>query len=150
MSFALEAQRILAGGGAERNHRKRVKIYSQPRRGDRPASVCRPSGAPVGVFDCVRWFLHRLISAAPPAQKTCVETLAGLLCATNATEGTYETRTAHSLFNLANIASPRGRSIRLKGDRADAAARKPSTYCFGQRARDHRRQTDGKRQSRYN
>src|SRR6266508_5938759 len=43
MSFAPEAQRILAGGGAERNHRKRVEIYAQPRRGDRPASVCRPS-----------------------------------------------------------------------------------------------------------
>src|SRR5262245_53678848 len=45
MSFAPEAQRKLAGGGAERNRRKRVEIYSQPRRGDRPASVCRPSGA---------------------------------------------------------------------------------------------------------
>jgi len=45
MSFAPEAQRMLAGGGAERNHRRRLKIYSQPRRGDRPASICRPSGA---------------------------------------------------------------------------------------------------------
>src|SRR5262245_18892753 len=59
-----------AGGAADisrwRNHRKRVEIYSQPRRGDRPASLCRPSGAPEGVFDCVRWFLHRLISSVPP------------------------------------------------------------------------------------
>jgi hypothetical protein len=32
MSFTPEAQRKLAGGGAQRNHRKRVEVYSQPRR----------------------------------------------------------------------------------------------------------------------
>src|SRR5215510_554882 len=73
MSFAPEAQRKLAGGGAERNHRKRVEIYSQPRRGDRPASVCRPSGAPAGDFDRIRWFHHRLISGVPPGRRSITD-----------------------------------------------------------------------------
>src|SRR5262245_34414929 len=69
----------------------------------------------------------------------------GQLCAANATEAPDETWSAHSLFDLANIASPRGRSIRREGKRADAAARNPPTYCFGQRARDHCRKTCGER-----
>jgi len=85
MSFAPEAQRILAGGGAERNHRKRVEIYSQPRRGDRPASVCRPSRAPEGDFDCVRWFLHRLISGVPPGRRSIPELCRNFSCPVCAT-----------------------------------------------------------------
>src|SRR5262245_56304055 len=61
-----------------RNHRIRSKTFIQPRRGVRPRLVCRPSGAgnrfpndPGGYAP----LHHRLISAAPPALKTCVETL---------------------------------------------------------------------------
>jgi len=62
-----------------RNHRMRPATSTQPRRGDRPASVRRPSGAgnisllASGGYATLH---HRLISAAPPAQKTCVETSA--------------------------------------------------------------------------
>src|SRR5262245_29841707 len=105
MSFAPEAQRKLAGGGEERNHRMRVKIYSQPRRschlahrsvpscqdqpscqavtpnilwqvegcaiwqdgrGDRPKLVCRPSRAPAGDFDCIRWFHPKVSTQVSP------------------------------------------------------------------------------------
>jgi hypothetical protein len=83
-SLTLAAQRRRCfhyiSGGAERNHRKRVKIYSQPRRGDRPVSVCRPSGAPVGVFDCVRWFHHRLISSVPPGRRSIPDLCRNLSC----------------------------------------------------------------------
>src|SRR6266508_5712983 len=67
------------------------------------------------------------------------------VCATITMEASDETRSAHSLFTLANIASGCGRSIRRKRKRADAAARQSPTYCFGQRARDHCRKTCGER-----
>src|SRR5262245_31740884 len=65
--------------------------------------------------------------------------------ATIATEGTYETQPAQSLLNLVNIASFCGRSIRLKGNRANAAARQSPTYGLYQRARDHCWKTCGER-----
>ena len=79
---------ILCPGGTPdisrwRNHRMRSETSSspggQPRRGDRLILVRRPSGAGIdsptgsGGYAALH---HRLISAAPPAQKTCVETLA--------------------------------------------------------------------------
>ena len=69
MSFAPEAQWKLAGGGAERNHRKRIVIYFQPRRGDRPASVCCPSGAHGFLGSRSRRFHRRLISGVPPGRR---------------------------------------------------------------------------------
>jgi hypothetical protein len=51
------------------NHRTRVQSLPQPRRGDRQNLVCRPSGAGRVFGYCFRWFHHRLISDAPPAQK---------------------------------------------------------------------------------
>src|SRR5262245_41102760 len=62
-----------------RNHRTQSKTPTQPRRGDGPASVRRPSGAGNRSLHASGGYAalhHRLISAAPPAQKTCVETLA--------------------------------------------------------------------------
>src|SRR5262245_8872191 len=62
------------------NRRDRDPKTREPRRGGRPASVCRPSGAgnisllASGGYAPLH---HRLISAAPPPQKTCIETLAG-------------------------------------------------------------------------
>jgi len=67
------------------NRRDRDPKTREPRRGGRPRLVCHPSGArnisliASGGYAPLH---HRLISAAPPAQKICVETLAGPLCAT--------------------------------------------------------------------
>src|SRR5262245_8899721 len=50
-----------------------------PGRGDRPKLVCRPSGAGNKSLLASGGYAplhHRLISAVPPALKTCVETLA--------------------------------------------------------------------------
>src|SRR5262245_6520037 len=72
------------GGTADisrwRNHRIQSKTFIQPRRGDRPKLVCRPSGAgSISLIASSSYapLHHRLMSAAPPAQKTCVETSAG-------------------------------------------------------------------------
>jgi SpoIID/LytB domain protein len=68
--FAPEAQRTLAGGGAERNHRSRLKkTVLRPGRDAgleyavEPVIVQRPSRAPAPVVRRVRW----LRSAPPPA-----------------------------------------------------------------------------------
>src|SRR5262245_4021482 len=66
------------------NRRDRDPKTREPRKGDRPKLVCRPSGAGnISLLDSGGYapLHHRLISAAPPAQKTCVETLARPLCA---------------------------------------------------------------------
>jgi len=62
-----------------RNHRMRSETLAQPRRGDRPGLVCRPSGAGNRSIHWPRW----LRCAPPPANircasgaKTCAETLA--------------------------------------------------------------------------
>jgi hypothetical protein len=63
-----------------RIHRMQAKTPTQPRRGVSQGLVCRPSGAGIdsptgsGGYAALH---HRLISAAPPALKTCGETLAG-------------------------------------------------------------------------
>src|SRR5262245_46498579 len=62
------------------NRRDRDPKTREPRMGGTPKLVCCPSGAGnISQLDSGGYapLHHRLISAAPPAQKTCVETLAG-------------------------------------------------------------------------
>ncbi len=66
-NFVPEGRWILAGGGTTGNTSNK---YFQPRRGDGWRAVCRPSGAGMVSSFCSRWFHHRLISAAPPAQRS--------------------------------------------------------------------------------
>src|SRR5262245_6493801 len=77
------------GGTADisrwRNHRIQSNTFIQLRRGDRPISVCRPSGAGNRFTNDLGGYAR----APPPANfrcasgaKTCVETLARPLCVT--------------------------------------------------------------------
>ena len=64
--FVPEGRRILAGGETTGNS---VSMYLQPRRGGRQVSSVAPPGLASYGKRSSRWFLHRLISAVPPAQK---------------------------------------------------------------------------------
>ena len=78
--LAPEAQRTLAGGGAGRNHRSGraglwrpgrdagLVIVSAPTVGPTPRRGARPFRCQTGGFTA---FHHRLMSAVPPAQRTC-------------------------------------------------------------------------------
>src|SRR5262245_6348928 len=66
--FAPEAQRILAGGGAQRNHRNLRRNLSPAPEGRQTVSCLSPLRGWKDDFDCVRWFLHRLISGVPPGR----------------------------------------------------------------------------------
>src|SRR5215831_16496725 len=124
------------------------KIYSGAPEGRQTNIGLSPLRGWMDIFDSIQWFLHRLISGVPPGRRSIPDlcrNISWTVCATIATEASDETRSAHSLFKLVNIASDCGRSIRREGKRADAAARQPPTYCFGQRARDHCRKTCGER-----
>jgi hypothetical protein len=57
----------------------RSELSFQPRRGDRPIFVCRPSGAPEYISPSVPVVTlalhHRLMSTGASGAKTCLETL---------------------------------------------------------------------------
>jgi len=63
-------QRILAGGGAQRNYRNQEGYIPTTDRGQ--SVVPRELGGcfrlHVNVFDFIRWILQRLISGVPPGQ----------------------------------------------------------------------------------
>jgi len=67
--FVPEAQRRLAGGEAQRNHRnQRRNIFPAPE-GRQTKVGLSPLRGWEYVFDCARWFLHRLISGVPPGRR---------------------------------------------------------------------------------
>ena len=67
MTFAPEAQRILAGGGAERNHRNRVEIYSGAPEGRQNETGLSPLRGWEYISTRFRW----LRCAPPPANIRC-------------------------------------------------------------------------------
>src|SRR5262245_49132265 len=71
--LAPEARRILAGGGAQRNHRDQLRNSFPAPEGRRTEPCLSPLRGWEDVFDRVRWFLHRLISGVLPGQRTIPE-----------------------------------------------------------------------------
>src|SRR2546422_2117385 len=67
--FAPEARRILAGGGAQRNHRSRRRNLFPAPEGRQTELCLSPLRGWEDNSDCVRWFLHRLISSVPPGRR---------------------------------------------------------------------------------
>src|SRR5262245_36797312 len=80
MSFAPEAQRILAGGGAQRNHRDQSKdMFPAPEGRQIGISLSPPPGLD-GFFDRTRWFHHRLISGVPPGRRSITDLCRNFSC----------------------------------------------------------------------
>src|SRR5262245_31080373 len=69
MSFAPEAQRILAGGGAERNRRNRAEIYSGAPEGRQTSFGLPPLRGSRVLGSRSRRFHRRLISGVPPGRR---------------------------------------------------------------------------------
>src|SRR5262245_56896362 len=67
--FAPEARRIIAGGGAQRNHRNFWRNPFPAPEGRQTEIGLSPLRGWDNVFGRIRWFIHRLISGVPPGQR---------------------------------------------------------------------------------
>ncbi len=69
LPFAPEAQRRLAGGGAQRNHRNQQKYIFPAPEGRQTEPCLSPLRGWEDIFDRIRWLHHRLISGVPEGRR---------------------------------------------------------------------------------